>query len=197
MSIIAVIGIILALIVLFAIGWFVYKRFIRKSSNKPIDKDKDNPTPVESPQPSSSNESESTNSSIDEPDVDQKQKWEEFKHSRKANRAKINNDIVINENNLFDNPDISEIFSRPAETDKNLFKPDSIDSKVDLSVFRKVNYDSYINADEVDEIDINKLDDIEDFESSIKNIETAVVESAKNESPEPKIILVDNEVFGW
>lgn len=124
-------------------------------------------------------------------------KWRDFNISKKLNRAKINNDIAISESNKTDNPDFEEIFSKPCEKDDRLFTPDTISSKVNINECRQIDYSEYEQSDTyntVSEIDLNKLDDVKDFQHRFRDITTSI-ESLPDDLP--KITLIDNEVFGW
>ena len=198
-----IIGIIIGLVLAFVIGWLIYSRFIKprmksKSIAKSEGETANNPTQtqIETPEEETKPEIEAE---VSEPDLN---KWKGFKFSKRVNETKINNDIAINENNMFDNPDIEEIFKRPVEVDKSLYVEDKIGDKIDLSTFKKISYDSYAYPeiddnikpfDEDNTIDMNVLDNV-DF--PVKNIESALTAQPDEQQP-AKVLLIDNEVFGW
>ena len=190
-----IIGVIVGLIFVVIAGWFIYTRFIRpRVVNKTIakfeGKDADNPS-VES----------SVESSVETHDTTSK--WKEFKFSKRVNETKINNDIAINESNLFDNPDFEDIFKRPVESDKSLYSEDKVDeSKINTNMFKTISYDTYAYPepdkdikpfDDDETINITALDDVEFV---FKNIESALSIQTEEEQP-PKVVLIDGEVFGW
>lgn len=209
MKLSTIIGIIFGLILIGLISWLLYRFIYKKSDNEqtPPTEDKNNP-PIKSDSLSGGKvnkkkKDKQTNAQTSEDEEKNKKKWEDFKYTNKANRIKINNDIIISEENQFNNPDFSEIFKQPAATDKSIFNKDVIDSKVNISNIQKNSYESYMNVDTstIDSmteeyVDINQLDDIQNI-SAIKNIEQQLTESSSNDTLINEVKLIDNEVFGY
>ena len=181
-----------ALAVCYLLFRFIKKRWFRK-----VEKEKEE-APDTGEVGDTDNEEESVAESVSvfgsgntEKEKENLEKWKDFKYSKKLNEVKLNNDIVISENDKLDNPDFEEIFSAPYENTDGLFDIDDIKNKVQL---QDDDYcDTIVNKN--DEIDINQLDSIENFSSRIKDIEKQLISQPIVE--EPKIKLIDNEFFGW
>ena len=199
-------GIIIGLTVLFLIGWWLYKRFNNKKvENTPPEDIKEKPPPIENktiPKQEPAKRfkpklftSATSATSATKPSIIGASKWNEFKFSKKANEAKLNNDIEISKHNEFDNPDFKEIFDKPYNVEKDLFTSDTV-NKVEISKLNKINYDTYLSSKVCDSVDINKLDSVNNFENIFKNIEDQITVNTEEPS-KPKITLIDEEVFGY
>lgn len=201
-----IVGIIIGLIILALIGWAVY-RFLhpKKEIEQPEVNDKDENNPPVNNETKQEPEKQVTNPNIvSDPEQEEKNKnkWKEFKFSKKANITKINNDIAIDEANKFSNPDFEELFKQPVEINKSLFKQDVTDNKLDMSAVRSRSYELYMNNDtsttaNEEFVDINELDNVENFSNSFQNIEKTLTPNQSNEQPIPTVKLIDNEVFGY
>ena len=208
-----IISIIIGLVILFLIGWGIY-RFLHPNQNTQqqeiTDKDEDNPSNNSTNSTNLEEDSQSTNStnlSNPEEEEQNKNKWKEFKFSKKANITKINNDIAIDEANKFSNPDFEELFKQPVEINRSLFTDDNIDNKYDISDLSSRSYELYMNIDtsnintkKEEFVNINELDTVDNFTSSFRDIEKQLANSTIptiEQSTIPTIKLIDNEVFGY
>lgn len=122
-----------------------------------------------------------------------KTKWQSFNENKKFNFEKIKRDITINNSHKIDDADFKEIFNKPYETkDEKLFELDSY-TKTKSSV---TSYDSLIeNINPIDEtiINLDSLNDIDNFTTHYKNINEPKTTTKKNFSL--KEHLIKTELF--
>lgn len=166
-------------IVIITISLFIYFFWWRKSEHPKVQKAISNIKQLKDKLPFGNKTKNVTNNTNDVKQEDEtkqgnetkaKTKWQSFKENKKFNFEKIKRDITINNNHKIDNADFKEIFSKPYETkDEKLFEPDSY-TKTKSSI---TSYDSLIeNISPIDEneINIDSLNDIDNFSTHYKNI---------------------------
>ena len=117
-------------------------------------------------------------------------KWMNFKENKKESLKKFKQDFAVNIKNKLSTEDFNEIMSRPCEIDKSLFEPDTI-----RSFGRKIitPYDDLmIGLTTLENVDINDIDDIPDFEKrGFKNID-----ELNGDVKPDKVELINSELFG-
>lgn len=113
-------------------------------------------------------------------------KWTQFKENKAFNFSKLNNDITINEMNKLDDSDFKDIFAKPCESlGESIFD-------IETMITKPLSFgDELSGVLSVDEIDINKLDDVDNFANRFKNIESCLIPNKSNE----EITLINNELF--
>ena len=140
-----------------------------------------------------------TDSDIDDNDDEQSdgsiEKWKEFNENKKNNYIKITNDIKIdNQLRKAQEMNFNEQFQQPYENDDTeLFDYDIITNKPQANKYKRFDNDYVVDngIDSTNEWDINKLDDIDDFENrGFKNID----ESVEIDEIKP-IQLINDELF--
>lgn len=113
-------------------------------------------------------------------------KWAQFKENKVFNFSKLNNDITINKMNKLDDSDFKDIFNKPCEPlDESIFNVETMITKP--TTFGDV----LAGVEGLNEIDINKLDDVDNFANRFKNIESCLIPNKSTE----EITLINNELF--
>ena len=190
--------ILVILFIILVIGFVVYWFWWRKPSpsiikqpkppttnNDNINHPKDDTTKQ---QPLAPNDDVSSSS-------DNSHKWTHFKENKKINLNKFKEDYKVNIKNKLQPKEFSEIMARPCDIDKSLFEPDKIDNPRTMSAF---SYDALISGiAPMDEIDINKLDTLDDFNShGFKNIDDLTGETEQDNKQLNNVELINSELFG-
>ena len=98
----------------------------------------------------------------------------------------VNNDITINKMNKIDDSDFKDIFNKPCEPlDESIFNVET------MITTPMVFGDVLAGVEGLNEIDINKLDDVDNFANRFKNIESCLIPNKSTE----EITLINNELF--
>lgn len=205
MSKLKIIGIITLILVLIVIGVVIFYFFYWRGKHNRSNNDNDDEATDETKPPTdtSSGSSDDGDGEITDSSANIN-KWQEFKENKKNNFIKISNDINIETkpttataNNELD---FNELFHKPYESnDDLLFELESVDN-IDSNNTNNDNmsiYEAETDSINNDEIDINILDNINDFDKrGFKNIEE-VITTANDETTNNinNIQLINSELF--